>query len=92
MNNKTIVLNHLRTHGSITPLEAVTQYGIMRLGARVYDLRDDGIPIKTTMETSLNRYGIPVRYARYSLEEKKHGDQQVPGVQGGEAASKAIAV
>lgn len=91
MPHKEMILSHLKAHGSITALEAINEYGILRLGARIYDLKSAGWPIKTDMETSKNRFGVPVRYARYSLEGN-HGDQQMPGVQGGEIASKAISV
>lgn len=79
MTHKALILRHLNDYGSITAWEAVKDYGIMRLGARVWDLRHAGWPITTTMEVSVNRYGMPVRYARYSLEVQ-HGDQQVSGV------------
>lgn len=79
MSHNEMILNHLKTRGSITPLEAINEYGILRLGARIYDLKDEGWPIKTVMETSKNRFGVPVRYARYSLDGN-HGDQQMPGV------------
>lgn len=29
------VLRHLQDYGSITPVEAMAEYGIMRLGARI---------------------------------------------------------
>ena len=45
-------------------------YGIMRLGARVYDLRGRGYNIVKDMERSVNRYGRPVRYAVYRLKEE----------------------
>ena len=59
------VLAHLMRHGSITPQDAYTRYGIMRLGARIYDLRAKGNRIDTTWEESPNRYGETTRYARY---------------------------
>lgn len=33
------ILRHLLTYGKITSLEAMNKYGIMRLGARIYDLK-----------------------------------------------------
>lgn len=63
------ILRHLEDAGSITQAEAMSEYGIMRLAARVADLRGRGIDISRTMETSKNRYGEPVSYARYFLEE-----------------------
>ena len=61
------VLKYLDDFGSITPLEALADLGIMRLGARIYDLRKKGYAIIRETEKSHNRYGQPVRYARYRL-------------------------
>lgn len=65
------VLQHLQAYGSITPLEAMQEYGIMRLGARIYDLKKMGYSINSSRETGENRYGESISYARYSLNEKE---------------------
>lgn len=62
-----LILSHLREHGSITPLEAMREYGIMRLGARVWDLKKQGYKIGMSRESGLNRYGESTSYARYTL-------------------------
>ena len=36
------VLDYIKRFGSITQLEALADLGIMRLGARVWDLRQEG--------------------------------------------------
>jgi len=36
------VLKHLRTRGSLTPLDALNEYGIFRLAARCLELRERG--------------------------------------------------
>jgi hypothetical protein len=36
----------------LTPLQALEKWGCMRLGARIYELRKDGMDIKTTPITS----------------------------------------
>lgn len=64
MSQEEDVFNHLYTHGSITPIEALNKYGCFRLGARIYDLRKEGHEIST----------IPVagkgnRYAKYVLNK-----------------------
>lgn len=64
-----MMLNHMREHGSITSREAMYDYGIGRASGRVFDLRKRGYDVETTMETRLNRYGVPTRYARYTLHE-----------------------
>jgi hypothetical protein len=42
MNQKQQILNHLRNGKSITPLEALNEYGCLRLGARIHDLKRAG--------------------------------------------------
>lgn len=63
------ILNHLRECGSITPLDALKEYGCMRLGARIYDLKRAGYQIESRIESRKNRNGERVTYARYSLKE-----------------------
>jgi len=41
-----LVLKHLKSGKSLTPLTALSQYGIMRLAARIYDLRQQGHDIR----------------------------------------------
>ena len=61
------LLKWLQDFGSITPAEAYEELGIMRLAARIKDLRDAGYPIIVVMESKKNRYGVTVSYARYSM-------------------------
>ncbi len=63
-----MILRHLRTFGSISPREALDLYGCMRLGARIYDLKRQGFAIRAGRETSRNRRGDKVTYARYYME------------------------
>lgn len=63
------ILRHLREHGSITPLEALREFGCMRLGARIYDLKRAGYDIESKIESHRNSYGERVSYARYTLKE-----------------------
>jgi hypothetical protein len=58
----------LQDYGSITQAEAVTEYGCYRLGARIWDLKAQGVPIKSETVTGKNRYGERTCFARYSLE------------------------
>ena len=62
------ILRHLQDHGSITSLEAVQEYGIMRLASRISDLKKSGIPIRREMVSGKNRYGEATCYARYSMD------------------------
>jgi len=40
-NQKQKVLRHLKSIGSINPLDALKEYSIMRLAAVIYDLKDE---------------------------------------------------
>ena len=60
------VLGYLEQHGSITAIEAVSEFGIMRLAAVVHDLKAAGIPIETVMHHK-NRNGRGVHWAEYKM-------------------------
>lgn len=51
----------------LLPSTAVTEYGCYRLGARIWDLKAQGVPIKSETVTGKNRYGERTCFARYSL-------------------------
>ena len=59
---------HLETKGSINPLQAWQALGIYRLGARVFDLKQDGMKIKTRKVNVDNRFGEKCRVAEYYLD------------------------
>ena len=61
------VLRHLRDFGSLTALEAMSDYGIMHLASRIDELRKGGWPIQTVPVKGVNRYGEKTTYARYVL-------------------------
>jgi hypothetical protein len=58
-----MILAHLKKHRSIMPLQALNLYGIYRLGARIFDLRNDGHKIETQMI-----HEHPVKFAKYILK------------------------
>lgn len=64
MSQSQQILAHLFANGAITPLDALRQYGCFRLGARIWDLRHLGVPIRSELVTDGD-----TRYAKYSLEE-----------------------
>lgn len=49
----------------ISPIQALRNYGCFRLGARIYELREEGMDIKTTMVHSLTN--PRKKYAVYHL-------------------------
>lgn len=65
MTQKERIRKYLDDFGSITPLEAMKDLGIMRLGARIWEMIREGDQIVRETETSKNRYGQTTRYARY---------------------------
>lgn len=62
------VLEHLIRYGSISDLEAYQQYGIRRLGARIWEIRQTR-SVRTEYVTKPNRYGVKTTYANYVLED-----------------------
>ena len=71
MNHEEIILNHLRKHKTITTLEAFELYGITRLSARIFNLRESGYKIGLVWETGTNRYDNQVRWGKYFLIKNK---------------------
>jgi len=65
MTQKERIRKYLDDFGSITPLEATRELGILRLGARIHEMIQAGEPIIKEMESAPNRYGQTTRYARY---------------------------
>jgi len=47
VTQETQILTHLETHGNISSLQALKQYGCFRLAARIYDLRNRGYQIES---------------------------------------------
>lgn len=74
MTQNEMIINHLREYGSITQLEALRDYGCMRLASRISDIRKTGIKIIRLTETSRNRYGQKIRYARYIMEGNENAE------------------
>lgn len=65
------ILRHTEKYGSITTLEAFQEYGITRLASRIHDIKRAGFIVHKVTETSTNRFGEPVWYARYTITEGK---------------------
>ena len=61
------VIEQLKQGRKLTPLAALAEYGIMRLGARIYELRCIGHEIKSEIKPVKNRYGDMCHVAFYSL-------------------------
>ena len=63
------ILTHMRSRGSITSMEAMQEYVIMRLASRISELREAGFAIAKQTIKGKNRDGVYVSYAAYRLEE-----------------------
>lgn len=68
MTQKEMVLDMLKTNGSITSWEAFTELGTTRLSGRIFDLKKDGYEIEKENITRKNRYGHSVTFAKYTLK------------------------
>lgn len=68
------ILEHLKTYGSITSMEAFETYGATRLSARIYEYRKLGYDIETRDITTKNRFGETCTYAKYVYHGKESQD------------------
>lgn len=64
MTQKQQIANYLAKGKSLTPLQAYEKFGSLRLAAVVYDLKNDGMKIKTDLITV--KKGTQV--AKYSVK------------------------
>lgn len=64
------ILAHLQQYGTITSLQAITQYGATRLSAIIFDLRKDGHIIEIKSKTAKNRRGTNTTFAEYHYHGK----------------------
>ena len=64
------VLGYMLEHGSITPLEAIREFGILRLASRISNLESQGYKIKHNPVIVTTRDGDTTRVMSYGLEEE----------------------
>jgi hypothetical protein len=70
MTQREEILQYIKEHGSITPMDAFYELGITKLATRISEMRRSGIDFNIKMEKKRNKYNTrTVRYARYSLCE-----------------------
>lgn len=65
------VLDYIKTFGSITQLEALRDLGVMRLASRISELKSQGYPIDSKIETVKNRFEEKVHIKRYMMREQQ---------------------
>jgi hypothetical protein len=62
-----IILWHLQNVGTLTRAQAMSEYGIIELPARIVELKKLGYNITSERGSSVNRFGT-VHFNIYSLE------------------------
>lgn len=67
MTQREQIIDYLKRFKTITPMEAYGDLGITKLATRISEMRRDGMEFKIETVKSKNRFGRPIRYARYSF-------------------------
>ena len=70
-SQKDLIRKHLESLGKITSMDAFKKYGITRLSAVIFSLREKGMKIISLDTNSKNRYGKNVKFSTYALKNKK---------------------
>ena len=68
------IIDYMESFGSINQYEALKDLGVMRLASRISDLRKQGYPIQSSVETVKNRFGENCYIKRYSLQRGVCGE------------------
>ena len=71
ITQRNIIFSRLTSGKPITSWEAFEEYGITRLSAIIYDLREKGLDIQDTWVYRVNRYGNMVKFKQYFLVKGK---------------------
>ena len=72
MKQTELVKAYLETHYGITAKQAMEELGIYRLGARIWDLKRQGLPIKSAMIDVPTRNGETTKVKMYWLPGKPY--------------------
>lgn len=59
------VFDYMKKFGSITTRDAFVDLGETRLSARIFEIQEKGIPIKSEFEEVTNRFGEKRHVKRY---------------------------
>jgi len=63
------LLDYLRIGGGTTVREAQDALGMTEVRSRISELVKAGVPIKKKWESGSNKFGKPVRFVRYVLND-----------------------
>ena len=67
VNQEAKVLQHMETRGRISQWIATQDYHILRLGARIWDLKQKGYPIRSEMVYHTDEDGNRTKWKEYWL-------------------------
>lgn len=65
MTQTQYIKDYIEEYGSITPLEALREFGCMRLAARINDIERQGTLYEHKTEHYVNKFGQNRHYTRY---------------------------
>lgn len=65
MTQREAIYEYIKRNGTITPMEALMNFGCFRLSARILELRGQGHDIRTESETDNGK-----TYARYRYHDR----------------------
>ena len=71
-----MIEDYLDEWGSITPLEAMRDLGIMRLASRIAEMKKQGHKIKSEMVSVATRNGGRTHIARYSWDNAENDGKE----------------
>ena len=69
MTKTQAALDWLKTHASISSMEAIQNFGATRLSAIIFNLRKRGYNIETVRCEGTDRFGNKMTFARYYLRD-----------------------
>ncbi len=61
------IYQYMALHNGITQAEAFLELGVSRLGARIWDIKNVGVPIQTEMIKVTKKDGSSAWVAKYSI-------------------------
>ena len=64
------ILAYIKQFGSITSWQAYSDLGVTQLGARIYELKEQGYIFSKTRVNTTNRLGEKTHYDKYRLENE----------------------
>lgn len=69
INQEQVLLEHFAKYQTITSKQAFDLYGMTRLSAVIYNLREKGYDIGMVWETGFNRFSNPVKWGKYFIKK-----------------------